>query len=87
MTSDQAETLLNALKGTQDATISNTTLTKRGDGQYLGIGYSRTEDNGESGLLMGIDLIPRITPDGQAVNLEVRPAATPTNTLVHPLLK
>jgi RNA polymerase sigma factor (sigma-70 family) len=87
LTSDQAEALRQALKTTPDAFISNTAVSKSRDGEYLGLGFNNRSDSGESGTLMSIDVIPRIAPDGQSVNLEICPSPVSPNTPVHPMLK
>jgi RNA polymerase sigma factor (sigma-70 family) len=85
LNSEQLETLLTALKGTEGSELSNTSLAKGGDGERVGIGFSLSDERGD-GSLMGIDLYPRIGPDGQSVELEIRPSTVSTNTPIYPAL-
>jgi RNA polymerase sigma factor (sigma-70 family) len=85
LTPEQADTLLKALKDTKGAEISNTSLAERSNGEYVGVGFGIADDQ-ETGVLMGIDLYPRIAADGQSVDLEIRPSAVSTNTPIHPSL-
>jgi hypothetical protein len=86
LTSEQLETLLSALKETVGSELSNTSLAKGGDGERLGVGFSLSDDSGD-GAVMGIDLYPRMSADGQSVELEIRPSAVSTNTPIYPSLK
>jgi len=44
-------------------------------------------DEKKEGVLLGIDVYPRIGADGNSVELEIRPSAVSTNTPIHPSLK
>jgi RNA polymerase sigma factor (sigma-70 family) len=85
LTSAQTDSLLQTLKETKGAEISNESVAKGGDGERLGIGFS-TEDDHASGALMGVDVYPRISSDAQCVDLEVRPSVVPANAHIHPSL-
>jgi hypothetical protein len=85
LTSEQVDTLLQALKETAGATISNESVAKRREGEYLGISFSTVDDN-ESGMLMSIDVYPRTGSDGQSVDLELHPSSLATNAQIHPSL-
>ena len=86
LTPEQLDTLLMALKATEGSDLSNTSLAKRADGEYVGIGFSVKEDNGEGGALMGVDLYPHIDADHQSVVLEVNPSTVSSNIEIHPSL-
>lgn len=83
LTAAQVDTLLAALKGTAGSELSNTSETKGGDGERVGIGFSHSDERAE-GMLMSLELYPHIGTDGQSVELEVRPAPVSPNTPVHP---
>jgi hypothetical protein len=85
LTSAQADSLLQALKETQGAEISNESVAKGGNGERLGIGFS-TEDDHAAGALMGVDVYPRISSDGQSVEVEIRPSVVPANARIDPSL-
>jgi len=88
LTPDQLDTLLMALKETKDANLSNVSLAKRRDGEYLGVAFSMTDDaDQKGGVLMAIDVYPRITRDGASVDLELRPSPVPTDIEIHSSLK
>ncbi len=86
LTSEQSETLIEAVGETEGGMIPTASLTKEHDGQLFGIGYSQW-DNGQPGVLMGIDIVPRIASDGESVNIEVRPTPVSESTPVHSLLR
>ena len=85
LTRNQLEILLRALKETKGAEISNTSTPTGRDGERMQFGFSMADDN-QSGVLMGIDVYPRIATDGRSVDLEIRPSAVSTNTPIHPWL-
>jgi len=85
ITVEQFEDLLQALKGTKDAEVSNESLSKAGDGERIGFGFS-TMDDSQSGALMSLDAFLRIAPDQQSVDLEIRPAKPSPTTAIHPSL-
>jgi hypothetical protein len=85
LTVEQLNDLLQALKGTEGADVSNGSLSKAGDGERIGYGFSTTDDT-ESGTLMTLDAFPRIAPDQQSVDLEIRPAKPTPATEIHPSL-
>ncbi|MBM3883030.1 MAG: hypothetical protein FJ387_25490 [Verrucomicrobia bacterium] len=41
----------------------------------------------DEGMLMDIEVYPRIASDGQSVDLEIRPSVVSTNTPIHPALR
>jgi hypothetical protein len=85
---EQLDSLIQALKEAKDADISNTSLARRRDGEVVGIGFARKEDDDpESGTLMVIDLWPRIAPDGLSVDLELLPGGVSSNDVVHGSLR
>lgn len=85
MNGEEVELLLQALKETKGAEISNQSISKGADGERLGIGFSVADDT-ESGALMGVDVQPRISPGGQSVDLEVQPSTLPADAPIHPSL-
>lgn len=85
LTTEQVDTLLQALKETKGATISNESVASRREGEYLGIGFGTVDDN-ESGMLMSIDVYPRTGSDGQSIDLELHPSPLSTNAPIHPSL-
>jgi len=87
LTPDQVGLLIQALNENQDAHISKTPLATIADGKRMGYGYSKQEDDGTGGALMGVDFYPRISADGRAVNLEIIPTPVTANTPIHPSLK
>lgn len=86
LTPDQLDALLKVLKETKEAEISNASSAAGRDGGRMGFGFSIADDK-ETGALMGIDLYPHITADGQSVDLELRPSPVSTNTPIHSSLK
>src|SRR5262249_34794833 len=85
ITVDQFDELLQALKGTKGAEVSNESLSKAGDGERIGFGWTAVDDT-QSGALMSLDAFPRIAPDQQSVDLEIRPAKPAPTTAIHPSL-
>lgn len=86
-TCEQLDLLVGALQETKDGMLSNTSTPKGRDGERMALGWSASEDNGDEGMLMDIEMYPRITADGQSVDLEIRPSVTSTNVPVHPALR
>ena len=74
LTPDQFDTLLKALNETKGAEISNMSQATGRDGERMGFGFSKDDGQG-AGALMGIDLYPKITSDGQAVDLALTPSS------------
>lgn len=87
LTFEQLDLLVAALKETKDGLPSNTSTPKGRDGERMALGWSASEDNGDEGMLMDIEMYPRITADGQSVDHEIRPSVTSTNVPVHPALR
>jgi RNA polymerase sigma factor (sigma-70 family) len=85
LTPDQTEALLQALKETTGAEVSNVSSATNRSGSQMGFGFS-VDDGQDPGAMMGIDLVPRLTSDGKAVDLELSPSAVSLNT-VHSSLK
>jgi hypothetical protein len=83
LASDQLRALMEALKQTEGAELSNISRAIAHEGERMGFGY---EDD-QSGTLVGIDIYPRVAGDGESVDLEIRPSDVATNTQVHPPLK
>jgi RNA polymerase sigma factor (sigma-70 family) len=75
LTPDQLDSLLQAIKETADAGTSNASLITNRDEMPLELGWQLRPE----GPLMGISGYARITPDGQAVDLELRPLPAPPN--------
>jgi RNA polymerase sigma factor (sigma-70 family) len=85
ITPEQHDALLQALKETEDSIVSNTSRAEHRDGERGGVGYTMSDDR-ETGVVMGIDYRQQITPDGQAVELELFPSSVPTNRPIHSTL-
>jgi RNA polymerase sigma factor (sigma-70 family) len=83
---DQLDLLLKALEETKDVLVSNTSTATRRNGERIEIGWSRADDQGE-GALLGVELYPWITPDGQFVDLAFTPSSISPNAPVHPFLR
>jgi hypothetical protein len=75
LTPDQLDSLLQAIKETADGGTSNASLSTNRDQEPFAWSWARPPD----GVLMGIAGYARITPDGQAVDLELRPSALQPN--------
>ena len=86
LTPDQLNTLVMVLKATDGSNLSNTSLAKRADGEYVGLGFAKDDNHGGSGMMMGIDLYPRIGADNQSVVLEMHPSTVSSNIDIHPSL-
>ncbi len=87
LTPEQVRLLLQALKETKDAAISPTPPETIPDGERRGFGFSRQEDDGTGGALMGVDFYPRISADGHSVGIEIIPTPVSANVPIHPALK
>ena len=75
LTPEQIDSLLQALKETEDAGTTSTSLVTIADQEPFEVGWGQKAE----GPLMGIAGYVRITPDGQAVDLELRPSPVPPN--------
>jgi len=83
---EQVSALLSTLKDVERAKVSNVSQAERRSGEYLGLAFSISDEEGD-GVMMCIDLYPRIAADGQSVELELRPPATPIDSSkIHPSL-
>ena len=88
LTPEQLGSLIQALEEAKDAGISNISSPTGPDGKRMGFAWSRKEDNeSQSGVLMNIDLYPRIAPDGQSVDLELLPNNEPLTVPIHGSLR
>jgi hypothetical protein len=88
LTPEQLGSLIQALKEAKDAGISNMSSPTGPDGKRMGFAWSRKEDDeSQSGLLMNIDLYPRIAPDGLSVDLELLPNNEPLTVPIHGALR
>jgi hypothetical protein len=83
---EQLDALLAALKDIKGTEISNLSRAEQNNGEFVGIALS-IADNQETGALMVIELYPRISPDGQSIDLELLPPAPPTQTPIHSSLR
>jgi hypothetical protein len=89
LTPEQLGSLIQALKETKDAGMPNPSppSTCR-DGERIQIAWAIREDNeSQSGLLMRIDLYPRIAPDGLSVDLELLPSSVSSDNAIHRSLR
>jgi RNA polymerase sigma factor (sigma-70 family) len=86
LTPAQVDLLLTAVEHAKDGSLSNVSSVTGEDGELMQLGWSVDDDNGD-GLLMGIDIYPRLTSDCQAVELELSPSKPPTEHRVHSLLR
>lgn len=82
---EQAEILLEGLRTRKGAEITTSSEAHRGPGEYLGLGWS-TSDDQEEGMLLGVDVHPWISPDGRSVDLEMQPSKVDGETRLHPIL-
>jgi len=87
LTAGQVALLLEALKATKDTEISSTPPVTIPDGERRGYGYSRQEDDGTGGALVGVDFYPRISADGHSVGIEIIPSPVTATTPLHPALQ
>ncbi len=82
---EELDALLALLKETAGAEIANTSSVTNRDGERLGFTFSTDDDRG-AGIVMGLEFCPRITTEGDAVDLELRPSAVSPED-VHSSLK
>lgn len=71
---DQADALIQALRDTDQAWLSNTSTATNRDGELFGVSWAVDGEPGD-GVLMKIDLYPRVASDGRSVDVELRPPA------------
>jgi len=76
LTAEQAEALLQALKQTKEAEVSNALQASLVEGDKATFGWTTTDGHSGDGstLLLAADIVARSTPDRQFVDLELRPA-------------
>jgi RNA polymerase sigma factor (sigma-70 family) len=86
LTPDQVDLLLTAIEHAKDGSRSNVSTVTGDDGDLMQLGWSVDDDAGE-GMLMGIDVYPRLTPDSQAIELELSPSKPPAENRIHSLLR
>jgi hypothetical protein len=73
LTPEQAEALLQALKQTKEAEVSNRVEASLVEGGKATFGWTTTDGGGIT-LLLAADILARPTPDRQSIDLEIRPA-------------
>jgi RNA polymerase sigma factor (sigma-70 family) len=86
LTQEQLGTLLQLLKETKDAEITDGGSAEVQNGERMGLGFSVVDDR-ETGTLMGVDYCPRLNADGTSVNLELFPSAVNSETAIHSSLR
>jgi len=76
LTVEQAEALVQALKQTKEAEVSNRLQASLVEGDKATFGWSTTDGHsgGGSTLLLAADILARPTSDRQSIDLEIRPA-------------
>jgi len=84
ITPGQLDSLIQNLKATRDAELSNTSQTRCGDGEYFSVALGMDDDN-ENGVavVMNVSGYPKIAPDGQSVDLALHPAQADPKVPVH----
>jgi hypothetical protein len=88
LTPEQLGSLIQVLKETKDAGMTNMSPATGPDGKRMGFAWSRKEDDeSQSGVLMNIDLYPRIAPDGLSVDLELLPNSETSTVPIHGSLR
>ena len=88
LTPDQLDSLVQALKDSKDAGITDSSPVTGPDGERMAFSWTIPEhDEAQSGLLMKIDLYPRIAPDNLSVDLELLPGVVWSNDVVHGSLR
>jgi RNA polymerase sigma factor (sigma-70 family) len=88
LTPEQLSSLIQVLKEAKDAGMTNMSPATGPDGKRMEFGWSRKEDNeSQSGVLMSIDLYPRIAPDGLSVDLELLPNNETLTVPIHGSLR
>jgi RNA polymerase sigma factor (sigma-70 family) len=70
---EQVDALLEALRETAGADVSNDSSVTNRSGDRMAISWCMDDEKG-AGVLMNIALYPRITPGGDSVDLELRPS-------------
>ncbi len=73
LTLEQTEALVQALKQTKEAELSNRSHASLVEGDKATFGWTTT-DGGGSTLLLAADILARPTADHQSIDLEIRPA-------------
>jgi len=86
LTPEDTASLIQALKESQGAEISNASSAKSRDGEPMGFSYV-TADEQETGKLIGIDLFPRLAPDGASVDLALSPSPDSPRIPIHSSLR
>jgi len=76
LTVQQAEALVQALKQTKEAEVSNRVQASLVDGDKATFGWATTDGHSGDGstLLLAADILARPTADRQSIDLEFRPA-------------
>jgi hypothetical protein len=88
LTPEQLGSLIQALKEAKDAGMTNPSPVTGPDGERMQVAWAIPEhDESQSGLLMHIDLYPRIAPDGLSVDLELVPSSESSTTPIHGSLR
>ncbi len=89
LTPEQLGSLSQAINETKDAGMAGASPPVTGsDGERMQLSWGIPEVNeSQSGLLMGIDLYPRISPDGLSVDLELLPSSESSAVPIHSSLK
>jgi RNA polymerase sigma factor (sigma-70 family) len=83
LTPEQVELLRTALQDTQGSEISNPSLATSPNGELVRIGWSIKDNEGPARAVGIIDVYPRIAPDGESVDMEVRPFPVSADTPIH----
>jgi RNA polymerase sigma factor (sigma-70 family) len=86
LTPEQVEILLKALQDTEDSGVSNASRSTVPDGERIQWGWMLQDDR-EAGMLMRIDVHPRIAPDGESVDLALEPSPVSADTTIHSSLR
>lgn len=80
----QLDTLMQNLKATKDAEVSNPSQVRCGDGGSFGMAFTVDDSNATGvGLIMNVSGSPRIAADGQSVDLTLNPAKDDPKVPVH----
>jgi len=88
LTAQQADLLVKAVKETADGAVAWSPGATGWDGQSMGVGYFASEDDdAASGIMMNVDVVPRIAPDGESVDLELATGIVPPGTPLHQSLR
>jgi hypothetical protein len=88
LTPDQADTLMQAIEQTKGAEVSSASPALVRDGGRVGFAFSVSDEN-ESGVLMSVEVYPRILSQDGSVELGIQPSelSEKDKNLVHPSLK